>query len=163
NRQPRDTEMGRQVTIVLYDALGSNLRRDKRARLSWHGECRDYQGLISSTLRREESIANCARTAVAGEDAPSPRHLLKKRIMMHPNFSTPPRRTGLPPRRIALLGSVAAVAAVMLLGGPNGFRQLQPAPFTGVAQAAETTLQHPADFSDLIAKVKPAVISVRVK
>src|SRR5262249_49597534 len=85
------------------------------------------------------------------------------RIMTDANFSTPPRRTGLTPRRIALLGSVAAVAAAMLLGGPNGFRQLQPAPFTGVAQAAETTLQHPADFTDLIAKVKPAVISVRVK
>lgn len=79
------------------------------------------------------------------------------------NFSTRPRRTGLTPRRIALLGSVAAVAAAMLLGGPNGFRQLQPSPFTEPVQAAETTLQHPADFSDLIAKVKPAVISVRVK
>jgi serine protease Do len=82
---------------------------------------------------------------------------------MDPNFSTPPRRTGLTPRRIALLGSVAAVSAAMLLGGPTGFRQLQLSPFTGPVQAAETTLQHPADFSDLIAKVKPAVISVRVK
>jgi serine protease Do len=51
----------------------------------------------------------------------------------------------------------------MLLGGPNGFRQLDPSPFTGPVQAAETTLQHPAGFSDLVTKVKPAVISVRVK
>jgi serine protease Do len=79
--------------------------------------------------------------------------------MTDPNFSTPARRTGLTPRRIALLGSVAAVAAAMIFGVPNGFRQFQPTP----VQAAETTLQHPADFSDLIARVKPAVISVRVK
>jgi serine protease Do len=84
-------------------------------------------------------------------------------MMTDPNFSTRPRRKGLSPRRIALLGSVAAVAAAILLGGPNGFRQLQPSPFTRPAQAAESTLQHPAGFSDLIAKVKPAVISVRVK
>jgi serine protease Do len=82
--------------------------------------------------------------------------------MTDPNFSTP-RRTGLTPRRIALLGSVAAVAAAVLIGGPGGFRQAQLSPFTGPVQAAETTLQHPADFTDLIAKVKPAVISVRVK
>jgi len=79
--------------------------------------------------------------------------------MTEPNFSTPPQRTGLTPRRIALLGSVAAVAAAMIFGAPNGLRQFQPTP----VQAAETTLQHPADFSDLIARVKPAVVSVRVK
>jgi serine protease Do len=79
--------------------------------------------------------------------------------MTDPNLTTPSRRTRLTPRRIALLGSVAAVAAAMLFGGPNGFHQFQTSP----VQAAETTLQHPADFSDLIARVKPAVVSVRVK
>jgi serine protease Do len=84
----------------------------------------------------------------------------RRRTMMDPNIPVPPRRTGLTPRRIALLGSVAAIAAGLLVGGPGGFRQLstlQP------VQAAETITQHPADFADLIAKVKPAVVSVRVK
>ena len=71
-------------------------------------------------------------------------------------------RKGLSLRRMALLGSVAAVAAAMLVGGPGAFKP-QLSALTGPAQAAETTLQRPADFSDLIAKVKPAVISVRVK
>jgi len=31
------------------------------------------------------------------------------------------------------------------------------------ASAAESMLQHPAGFADIVAKVKPAVISVRVK
>jgi serine protease Do len=81
--------------------------------------------------------------------------------MTDPNFPVPPRRTGLTPRRLALLGSVAAVAAAMLVGGPGGFRQLST--LANPVQASETTTQHPADFADLIAKVKPAVVSVRVK
>jgi serine protease Do len=80
--------------------------------------------------------------------------------MTESNRPTPPQRTGLSLRRMALLGSVAAVAAAVLVGGPGAFR---PSQFTSPASAAETTLQHPADFSDLIARVKPAVISVRVK
>jgi len=60
------------------------------------------------------------------------------------------------------MGSVAAVAIAVLLVGPGGFRQVQLAALTSPVQAAET-MPHPADFADLIAKVKPAVISVRVK
>jgi serine protease Do len=67
------------------------------------------------------------------------------------------------PRRIALMGSVAAVAVAVLVGGPGGFRQIPFPTWSNSANAAETTLQHPADFADLIAKVKPAVVSVRVK
>jgi serine protease Do len=67
------------------------------------------------------------------------------------------------PRRIALMGSVAAVAVAVLVGGPGGFRQIPVPTWSNQANAAETTLQHPADFADLIAKVKPAVVSVRVK
>jgi serine protease Do len=79
--------------------------------------------------------------------------------MTDPNFPVPAQPTGLTPRRIALLGSVAAVAAAILVGGPGGFPQFSTQP----VQAAENTVQHPADFADLVAKVKPAVISVRVK
>jgi serine protease Do len=61
------------------------------------------------------------------------------------------------------MGSVAGIALAILLGGPSGFRQVAIPAWSNQVQAAETTSQHPADFADLIAKVKPAVVSVRVK
>jgi len=79
------------------------------------------------------------------------------------NPSRPAPRRRISPRRIALMGSVAGVALAVLVGGSGGFRQVTVPAWSGQAQAAETTLQHPADFADLIAKVKPAVVSVRVK
>ncbi len=82
--------------------------------------------------------------------------------MTEPHLPPSAQRSPLSPRRIALMGSVAAVAIAVLLVGPGGFRQVQLAALTGPVQAAET-MAHPADFADLIAKVKPAVISVRVK
>jgi serine protease Do len=79
------------------------------------------------------------------------------------NPSRPVQRGRFSPRRIALMGSVAGIALAILVGGPSGFRQIPVPAWSGQVQAAETTLQHPADFADLIAKVKPAVVSVRVK
>jgi serine protease Do len=65
-------------------------------------------------------------------------------------------------RRFALLASVAAVAGGLLLAGPGGFDRMNG--FASPAQAAEAVhAQNPASFADLVAKVKPAVISVRVK
>jgi serine protease Do len=81
---------------------------------------------------------------------------------MNPNnihISRPPTR--LTVRRFALLASVAAIAATVLVTGPGGFDHM-----TGLAsaQAAEqATAQRPVGFADLVSKVKPAVISVRVK
>ncbi len=64
-------------------------------------------------------------------------------------------------RRITLLASVAGVGAALLLAGPTGY---WPQAFgAATASAADSTLQHPTGFSDIVAKVKPAVISVRVK
>ena len=49
----------------------------------------------------------------------------------------------------------------VLVVGPGGYR---PLGWMGSAHAAETTAtQNSAGFADLVAKVKPAVISVRVK
>jgi serine protease Do len=79
------------------------------------------------------------------------------------NPASPAPRPRLSPRRLALMGSVAGIALAVLLGGPSGFRQVSLPAWSNQVQAAETTLQHPADFADLIAKVKPAVVSVRVK
>jgi serine protease Do len=69
-------------------------------------------------------------------------------------------------RRIVLLASVAAIGAALLVAGPFnlGFGGSGGNAFgTRTASAADSTLQHPAGFSDIVAKVKPAVISVRVK
>jgi serine protease Do len=83
--------------------------------------------------------------------------------MNESNPSGPAQRGRISPRRIALMGSVAAIAVAVLIGGPSGFRQVSLPTWSNQVHAAETTLQHPADFADLIAKVKPAVVSVRVK
>src|SRR5580704_16671215 len=67
-------------------------------------------------------------------------------------------------RRVALLASVAALGACLLVAGP-GFYQSSSLNFgTSPAHAAETTtLAHPPGFAEIVAKVKPAVVSVRVK
>jgi serine protease Do len=68
----------------------------------------------------------------------------------------------LKPRRLTLLASVAGLSMAVLLVGPGGFRPFNLPAWAASAQAAEMT-QTPAGFGDLVAKVKPAVISVRVK
>jgi serine protease Do len=70
-----------------------------------------------------------------------------------------PNRGILSLRRLTLLGSAAVVGAALVLGGP-----LEYGHFASRANAATAQAQQgPAGFADLIAKVKPAVISVRVK
>ncbi len=66
------------------------------------------------------------------------------------------------PRRLALLASVAGVSMAVLFAAPGGNRLLNLPAWTASAQAAEAA-QAPAGFADLVTKVKPAVISVRVK
>jgi serine protease Do len=82
----------------------------------------------------------------------------------NPSDSQKPRV--LTARRITLLASVAGIGAALLLAGPfnSGFGGYWLSAFgTPSARAADSTMQHPAGFADLVAKVKPAVISVRVK
>ncbi len=64
-------------------------------------------------------------------------------------------------RRFALLASVAAIGAGVMLAGPGGLVPMSLAADSQPVQASQT--QHPAGFADLVAKVKPAVISVSVK
>src|SRR6202790_117618 len=66
-------------------------------------------------------------------------------------------------RRITLLASVAAVGAAMLLAGPSNYWPSGLAVGTPSARAADAATAHPVGFADLVARVKPAVISVRVK
>lgn len=70
-------------------------------------------------------------------------------------------RTILKPRRLALLGTVAALGVAVLAASPAS-SQLGITSFIAPAQAAEGAAT-PQGFGDLVAKVKPAVISVRVK
>ena len=70
-----------------------------------------------------------------------------------------PIRKILSVRRLALLGSAAVIGSALALGGPHGSVRLA-APAFADTQSAQ---QGPVGFADLVAKVKPAVISVRVK
>ena len=65
-------------------------------------------------------------------------------------------------RRMTLLASVGALGVAMLLVGPGG-QYWRSSVGTVPASAAETGMQRPVGFADIVAKVKPAVISVRVK
>jgi serine protease Do len=79
----------------------------------------------------------------------------------NPSDSSKPR--ALRARRVALLASVAALGACLLVAGP-GFYQSSGLNFGAPpAHAQSATLAHPSGFSEIVAKVKPAVISVRVK
>ena len=64
-------------------------------------------------------------------------------------------------RRVALFASVAGLGIAMVVGGPATLRAIDLAPVSA-AHAADVATA-PAGFADLVAKVKPAVISVRVK
>jgi serine protease Do len=69
-------------------------------------------------------------------------------------------RRSLSARRLVLLASVAALAGGMLLNGPSGPKATF-SPFVSSAHAQ--SLARPVGFADIVEKVKPAVISVRVK
>jgi serine protease Do len=79
----------------------------------------------------------------------------------HVNFRTTASRKILRPRRLALLGTVAALGFAVLATAP-GTSPFQTS-FIAPAHAAESAAGTPTGFADLVAKVKPAVISVRVK
>jgi serine protease Do len=68
---------------------------------------------------------------------------------------------GLSARRLALLASAAGLGLAVVVAGPSSYRTLSLPSWTTSAHAADA--EHaPAGFADLVAKVKPAVISVRV-
>jgi serine protease Do len=72
-----------------------------------------------------------------------------------------PRRKTLSARRLMLLGSAAVIGSAMVVAGPLGYGRL--AATAAAAMPASLTQQGPVGFADLVAKVKPAVISVRVR
>ena len=78
---------------------------------------------------------------------------------MNQNRQPSPKRRFLRARRLTLLGTTAALGIALLAAGPVSHVNL---PLSAPAVAAEAAVQ-PAGFADLVARVKPAVISVRVK
>jgi len=77
------------------------------------------------------------------------------------NSDTTTSRKILKPRRLALLGTMAALGVAMLAASP-GSSPFGMTSLIAPAQAAEAAATPPG-FGDLVSKVKPAVISVRVK
>jgi serine protease Do len=65
-------------------------------------------------------------------------------------------------RRVALLASAAALGGTILFSGANfSLHQNSSSAWPNTARAQ--TVQRPVGFADIVEKVKPAVISVRVK
>ena len=84
---------------------------------------------------------------------------------MNPSDTPAPKSRFLPGRRLALLAGVAGLGAAVLFTAP-GF--LPQASLPGIAHAQNLTeqarkLPQPVGFADIVEKVKPAVISVRVR
>ena len=98
---------------------------------------------------------------VGGRDFPFAQHW---RYLMNnrSNTSHPNPSRGMKPRRLALLASAAGLSMAVLAAGPSGYLPFNLPAFASSAHAAEAA-QNTAGFADLVTKVKPAVISVRVK
>jgi serine protease Do len=83
------------------------------------------------------------------------------------NATIPPSRRGLTARRVALLASTIAgfgVAALFVpYAAPKAGFFSAPAHAQNLTQQAQQLAQKPVGFADIVEKVKPAVISVRVK
>src|SRR6202140_3375317 len=76
-------------------------------------------------------------------------------------FQSPAMRQRRSPRHWALLRSVAGLGAALLITGAAGGLHLNGLALTTPAYAAESA--GPPGFADIVQKVKPAVISVRVR
>ena len=82
---------------------------------------------------------------------------------MTQRHTLPKQRNVITARRRVLLASVAGLGMAVLLAGPGGYYPSKLAAWNSAAQATEAVQQPFTNFADLVAKVKPAVISVRVK
>jgi serine protease Do len=90
----------------------------------------------------------------------SPRNIGEDKMTQRDNPSSVASHF-LKPRRVALLASVAAVSIAALISGADLYR---PGPLAWISPAAAAeTMAQPSSFADLVARVKPAVISVRVR
>src|SRR6516225_11116992 len=83
------------------------------------------------------------------------------------NATTPPSRRSLTARRVALMATTiagfGAAAFFAPYAAPKAGFFSAPAYAQNLTQQAQQLAQKPVDFADIVEKVKPAVISVRVK
>jgi serine protease Do len=81
------------------------------------------------------------------------------------NISSLPSRHKkfLAPRRVALLASAAGLGFAVLMAGPGGYLTSSLPAWASSNHVVQTSVAGAASFADVVAKVKPAVISVRVK
>src|ERR1041384_8077114 len=80
---------------------------------------------------------------------------------MSQSVSAQKSRSVLSARRLVLLASAAILGAGVLFSGAEFVAKPQPAFLASPAYAQ--TAQRPVGFADIVEKVKPSVISVRVK
>src|SRR5947207_4681570 len=97
-----------------------------------------------------------------GRGAPSGPNCTKSDgvTIMTASVSAPKSRV-LSARRLVLLAGVAGLGVAVLLGGAGLLPMSTGPALSSIAYAQG--LQRPAGFADIVDKVKPAVISVRVK
>src|SRR5579872_5660903 len=74
-----------------------------------------------------------------------------------------PRRQIWSARRLTLLCSAAVLGSALAVGGPLGYGRLAGQAFAATPAPITTNAPGQTGFADLVAKVKPAVISVRVR
>jgi len=82
--------------------------------------------------------------------------------MTETNSAHSAKRKILSPRRLTLLASVAGIGIAMVAAVPASYHALTLPALTSPAYGANAAIAPPG-FADLVAKVKPAVISVRVR
>jgi serine protease Do len=78
--------------------------------------------------------------------------------------SESPKERKILARHLTLLASAAGLGVALVVTGAGGYLPGGPGAWSASAHASNTeAYPHPASFADLVAKVRPAVISVRVK
>jgi serine protease Do len=82
---------------------------------------------------------------------------------MNDTSNLPRGRKVLAPQRVVLLASAAGLGVALLVAGSSGYLSSSLPAWAAPQHAAENSVAGPPSFADLVAKVKPAVISVRVK
>lgn len=104
---------------------------------------------------------DCRNVRLPNQQADRSEHILSGDYEMNPMIPATPKRKGRSARRLVLLASAAGLAIAVTAAGQSGFG---PATIPSAMSVAHADgVQRLAGFADVVDKVKPAVVSVRVK